>query len=502
MQSTTRILTAIVLALGSAPLLAMGCGGSGSGGTQGAGGTPTGSAGTGGVLTGTGTGGAAATGSSSSGSSSVTSASSSSGAGGTDTPDAGPKCPYTGPPLIDPTVFGMCTPTCAGAHCLPAALVPAADTAELAACTTSSGPGYCAPDTFIESLGNGLPPTCTSVAGSEGRCLSTCLPSIQAEAALLPQDVCASGEVCAPCFNPVAANPSAPTGACSLACDKPADPPTILTCPWTGPPVIDPTTLPMCDNGGCTGAHCIPAADVPASVQSQLAPCNNNTGFCAPDPIISTGDNFIPTSCDPFPGSGAAGRCLSTCLAAVQAEATGGTLVQTTCTTGQLCVPCNDPFTGVTTGACSLGCDMPPATPFTFPTCCNDGSGTLTGTCVPSAQVPSSEQSEVNQSGNGNSSPCPGGAASYLCVPDEYLPAPYNTVPLQAATAPSSAAARASASASTTPIWASSTKTAARPITSAFRAPASSGSRARRGAPSSARSDDAAAARSVSSSGA
>jgi hypothetical protein len=50
---------------------------------------------------------------------------------------------------------------------------------------------------------------------------------------------------------------------------------------------------------------------------------------------------------------------------------------------------------------------------------------------VPSSQVPSSEASSVNQSGNGNSSPCPTSGASYLCVPDEYLPAPYNTIALQ-----------------------------------------------------------------------
>ena len=188
--------------------------------------------------------------------------------------------------------------------------------------------------------------------------------------------------------------------------------------------MLDPTTLPACDNGGCSGAHCLPAAEVPASVQSQLAPCDNGTGFCTPDEIISTADNFIPQSCDPFPGSGAPGRCLSECLPSVETEVASGTLVQSTCSAGDYCVPCNDPFTGASTGACTLGCDTPPTTPFTFPTCCDDGSGTLTGTCVPTAQVPSSEQSEVSQSGNGNSAGCPDSGAQYLCVPDEYLPAP------------------------------------------------------------------------------
>jgi hypothetical protein len=336
-------------------------------------------------------------------------------------------CPYTGPPIIDPTVFPACSPACAGSHCVPSSLVPMADQSQLATCPG----GFCAPDSITGSGVEGVPPTCTSVGGAEGRCLSTCLPEIAGEASLLPQSTCATGEKCAPCYNPIATDPTAPTGACSLGCDKPTQPPTIITCPWTGPPLLDPTTLPACDGGGCSGAHCLPAAEVPASVQSQLATCDNGAGFCTPDPIISTADNFVPTSCDPFPGSGAPGRCLSDCLPEVIKEVASGTLVPSTCTAGNYCVPCNDPFTGASTGACSLACDTPPPTPFLFPKCCNDGGGNLTGTCVPSSQVPSSESSSVNQSGNGNSSPCPNSGASYLCVPDEYLPPPYNTIALQ-----------------------------------------------------------------------
>lgn len=340
------------------------------------------------------------------------------------------NCPYSGPPIVDTSGFPACSPACNGAHCVPSSLVPMADQSQLATCPG----GFCAPDSITQTGGKGVPPTCTSIAGAEGRCLSTCLPEVASEASLLPQATCASDERCVPCYNPVAQNPMAPTGACTLGCDMPTKPPVILTCPWTGPPVIDPSTLPACDNGGCSGAHCLPAAEVPTSVQSQLASCDNGTGFCTPDQIISTGDKLIPTSCDPFPGSGFPGRCLSDCLPQVQQEAASGTLVQSSCSTGQYCVPCNDPFTGASTGACTLGCDTPPSQPSLFPKCCNDGSGSLTGTCVPAAQVPSSEQSEVNQSGNGNSSPCPSSGANYDCVPDEYLPPPYNSIPLQGCT--------------------------------------------------------------------
>jgi hypothetical protein len=354
------------------------------------------------------------------------------GDGGVDsgtTGDGGGTCPYDGPPLVDAGAFPDCSPACGGAHCVPAALVPAAEQGQLATCTSAMGSGYCAPDSFIASGGNGLPPTCTSVAGAEGRCLSTCIPAVGSEASILPQDICQADERCAPCYNPTAADPTAPTGACSLACDKPAKPPTLLTCPWTGPAVLDPSTLPACDNGGCAGSHCVPASQVPAAQQSQLDPCQNKTGFCTPDLFISTGNQFIPTTCDPFPGSGAPGRCLSTCLPSIASQTS--TLVQSTCSSGELCAPCNDPFTGKSTGACTLGCDTPPSTPFAFPKCCDDGSSNLTGTCVPTALVPSSEQSEVNQSGNGNKAPCPTSGASYLCVPDEYLPSPYNSIPLE-----------------------------------------------------------------------
>ena len=59
-----------------------------------------------------------------------------------------------------------------------------------------------------------------------------------------PKSTCGTGTLCAPCFNPTAADASAPTGACSLACDKPKDPPTILSCPYDGPPAHRPFHLP------------------------------------------------------------------------------------------------------------------------------------------------------------------------------------------------------------------------------------------------------------------
>src|SRR5215470_8205146 len=232
-------------------------------------------------------------------------------------PDAPPACPHTGPPVIDPSTLAACSPACGGAHCLPAVLVPPAQQALLQACTANGGaPGLCAPDDLIEAGGNLVPKSCASVAGAEGRCLSTCLPDIAGKAALLPRDVCAEDQRCAPCFDPTSTDPTAPTGACNLSCDHPVDPPVILTCPWTGPPLIHADTLPEC-SPSCGGAHCVPAALVPAALHPLLAACTG--GFCAPDAFIESAGQIKPKSCRS--AAGAEGRCLSTCLPPIAAEA-------------------------------------------------------------------------------------------------------------------------------------------------------------------------------------
>jgi hypothetical protein len=327
------------------------------------------------------------------------------------------SCPYTGPAIIDPTTFPACSPACGGAHCLPTALVPASQQSQLATCPG----GFCAPDSLIASGGQAVPATCTSVAGAEGRCLSTCLPLVASEANVLPQATCASDERCAPCYDPTAANPSAPTGACSIACDKPTQPPVVLTCPWTGPNVVDPTLFPAC-SPACGGAHCVPSSLVPASQQSQLATCPG--GFCTPDSITATDDHYLPPTCAPFADPASEGRCQSECLPSVQQQSSE--LVQDVCPGGDLCAPCTDPFKGTSTGACTLACDSPKKPPFTFPLCCSY-QGQSQGTCVPKTLVPSSEQSNLQQD------VCPTNAASYLCVPDEYLP--NATVPVDTCTA-------------------------------------------------------------------
>jgi hypothetical protein len=317
-------------------------------------------------------------------------------------------CPWAGPAVFDPTVFAACSSaTCSGAHCVPAAIVPPGEQSLLAVCTD----GLCAPDAVIAAGGEFVPKSCTSIAGAEGRCLSTCLPSV-AEAVGLPQSgECDAGERCMPCYDPITSNPDAPTGACSVACDRPSQAPVHLTCPWNGPPVFDPNGFAAC-SPACSGAHCVPAGIVPSAEQSLLAACSPD-GFCVPDPIIAAGGNYIPPSCVAFAGTTAEGRCLSDCLPGVAAQPL---LELSSCAVGSKCAPCTDPYTGASTGSCSTSsCDQPTQPAFTFPGCC-PVNATLTGTCVPSTQVSAAQQSSLAQD------ECPSGSAGYLCVPHEYLP--------------------------------------------------------------------------------
>jgi hypothetical protein len=316
------------------------------------------------------------------------------------------ECPYEGPAIIDPKKFPSCSPSCGGAHCIPEALVPDEQEPLLAACKD----GFCLPDKLTKGAGFAVPETCTSLAGVEGRCVSTCLPSIAGKADVLPQSTCDAGERCAPCFDPTAENPKLSTGACDTACDKPTKAATVLTCPWDGPPVIDPSKLPAC-SPACGGAHCVPFYAVPEAQQASLAVCPG--GYCLPDSMIKTGGNVLPKACTPFADfPNAEGRCLSTCLKTVSAQAAD--LVADVCDAGELCVPCFDPVTGASTGACtSSSCDKPQKPAFAFSKCC-DYLGQPQATCLPTSKVPADQAATLQRA------TCPD---QFLCVPNEYIPA-------------------------------------------------------------------------------
>ena len=129
--------------------------------------------------------------------------------------DAGPvgEC-LPEEPLIAPELLPACD-LCANARCVPASFVPPEQQALLADCVDGS---KCVPDLLIETNGNFTLTTCRSINDSEGRCVSTCLPSAAAQADRLPTAGCGMDEVCVPCFDPTNGED---TGACGLGCLRP-----------------------------------------------------------------------------------------------------------------------------------------------------------------------------------------------------------------------------------------------------------------------------------------
>jgi hypothetical protein len=303
---------------------------------------------------------------------------------------------------MDPSTLPSCC-TDGAAHCVPSSQLPASASGVLAACAG----GLCVPDPFIRAGGLAMPPRCTSLNNAEGRCMSVCVPQVAKYQALLPQDTCADDERCAPCVSPL---DHMPTGVCSLGVcggddgGAPPGPDPTPMCPHTGPPVIDPTTLPACGTNG--DAHCVQAALVPPSLAPKLDTCPG--GSCVPDTFIASGGNFIPATCASL--DGAEGRCLSQSIPQVAQQQSQ--LPQDVCGASEKCVPCFSPLDGSDTGACKLSCDPGPQKPPTlFADCCS-----MKGKCVPTSAIPQALQKNLdNQSCMQND----------LCVPTENLQASF-----------------------------------------------------------------------------
>ncbi len=264
--------------------------------------------------------------------------SASNGAGGS-APKAPPKCPYDGVP-IDPAALGPACPAsvCAGGgHCLPDALIQAQDPAELDKLADCDAKNKCVPDFFVKNQGLFIPPSCASVFGAEGRCLSTCLPDVAKHLNDLPQSSCAPNERCLPCYDPFTLQP---TGACDLSCDP--------------GPQKPPQPLPKCcDNMGT----CVPKASVPPAEAAKLGDCAQpKDAKCVPDVFLND-PNYKGAPCKPsllaflFGNDYASGVCLPGCLPDLKESLF---VKQESCPDGFRCAPCFKPgiFGPKPTGAC------------------------------------------------------------------------------------------------------------------------------------------------------
>jgi hypothetical protein len=243
--------------------------------------------------------------------------------------DGGATCPYTGPPVVDPTTLPACE--AGGSHCEAASEVPSALAAQLATCPT----GVCVPDIILSSGGEFIPQTCTSLDGAEGRCMNLAFNEVTQEESLLPQDVCQTYERCVPCYSPI---DGSSTGACNESCDPGPSKPAVLFQSCCTP-----------SGASAPAGSCVPASVIPASEQADLDEdgCSPQGSLCVPTEMIEPG--FAPQPCS---GStilgGYTGVCLSTCL---DFGSAASELDQGNCDNVHVCVPCTNPESGDPTGA-------------------------------------------------------------------------------------------------------------------------------------------------------
>ncbi|HEX6835827.1 MAG TPA: hypothetical protein VF334_04605, partial [Polyangia bacterium] len=105
-----------------------------------------------------------------------------------------------------------------------------------------------------------------------------------------------------------------------------------------------------CDDGP---AHCVPDDEVLPVLAANLTACSDGKSVCMPDPIIEAGGGFKPAPCTSSVGN-AAGVCLSKCIPLVANNSQSALLGQDGCGDGELCVPCVNPVTQASTGACEI----------------------------------------------------------------------------------------------------------------------------------------------------
>lgn len=275
-------------------------------------------------------------------------------------------------PTKPAVTFASC---CSGnGSCVPTSVVPSQYVSLLGTDTCTGSGDLCAPTKFQDLTY--VPPHCNSIGGLEGRCIPDCIPAVQKQASFLPKDSCATGELCAPCYDPINGSN---TGACTVNGDKPT--------------ADAPVTFPTC----CTDrGHCVPTTALSSQQQTLLGQDTCSSGnLCAPDIFADSQQTAQTCTALTTIGLSAEGRCIPDCVPAVSTGYQAQYLDQGSCSTGYKCAPCYDPISGALTGACSQNGDSPKQPATTFPTCCSAGNGTYLGICVSTSLVPANQLSQL-----------------------------------------------------------------------------------------------------------
>jgi hypothetical protein len=245
-------------------------------------------------------------------------------------PEPEPTDPCENPPSESPIPLNTLNVCCPGAHCLPQAIVEAMQPGAsnlLAGC--DGGTGLCVPDQNIATGGLVPPKTCTSVGGSEGRCLSTCVPAVAEKADNLPQSVCDAGELCSPCCDPF-------TGQSTGACDTTCDPGPSQVC--NGVPLFET----CCGDGK---GHCLDKESIPDDQENKLHEkyCQNDSQLCVPDVLQDKSWKGSPCIGHPVFGDPYQGVCLPQCLKLPEFF-----MDANACPEHYICAQCKGPFGGDT----------------------------------------------------------------------------------------------------------------------------------------------------------
>lgn len=256
------------------------------------------------------------------------------------------KCPME----LCPAQDSVCLPKGAVSQ-----LVPQSTIDLLSKCNPDN---VCVPIELATTAGKGIQPTCRSINGAEGRCISTCVPIVANQASILPKDTCTGSDLCAPCFDP---RTGEDTLACRQGCDK-------------GPTEPAKPFAKCCSGRGL----CVPPALAGSQAKNLNKESCGESLLCAPKELTDL--TYKPKSCSSL--EGAEGRCISTCVGGAVAKQKER-LPTAGCDSNEVCAPCYDPITGESTGACEVNGDKPAKPKLVFPTCCGTTGGQPVGVCVP-----------------------------------------------------------------------------------------------------------------------
>jgi hypothetical protein len=218
------------------------------------------------------------------------------------------------------------------AHCYDKTKVPPGGF--FSACPDASQ--VCVEDSILAAGGAKLK-SCTSIIGPGG-CIDLSILNVpdaeKQQATALKQDVCDSGDICAPCTDPT--NNNAPTPFCQPigVFDKPCDSGSTSS----GPPPSTTTSQAQtcCTTNGKSNGICIASSAIPEGQKgSTIKDTCTGDNQCVPASLASG----KPVTCD----SGLLGRgvCIDKCFSSMMGFASEiGFLSGNGCGSTEVCVPC------------------------------------------------------------------------------------------------------------------------------------------------------------------